>query len=202
VTIFSSKATVISEIKKRGFAKTGDLERIGASRQQVRRMARSGEIERVAWGLYRLPSAVPSQWQSYAEVSRRVPRGVICLLSALRFHELTTQNPWEVWVAIEGRSWRPPRGNPPIQIVHASGPAFRKGIERHRVGGTSIRVYGVAKTIADCFKYRRRVGLEVALEALRDGWRDRKFTMEEIDRFARICRVQRVMQPYLEATVA
>lgn len=202
MTLIPSKAIVINELRKRGIARTGDLERAGASRQQVRRMAGSGEIERVGWGLYRLPSAVPSQWQSYAEVSRRVPGGVICLLSALRFHDFTTQNPWEVWVAIEGRSWRPPRGNPPIRIVHASGPAFSRGIERHRAGGTTIRLYGVAKTVADCFKYRSSVGLDVALEALREGWRKRLFTMDEITRFARICRVERIMRPYLEAIVA
>lgn len=196
------KAIVLNEIKRAGIARTSDFERLGVSRKQVRRLAEQGIVERVSWGLYRHPTAVFDQWHSLAEAARRVPGGVICLLSALRFHDLTTQNPWEIWMAIERKAWRPPRGNPPIRVVHASGAAFREGVETHRVGGASIRLYGVAKTIADCFKYRNKVGLEVALEALRDGWRGKRFTMDEIGRFARICRVEKVMRPYLESLVA
>lgn len=198
----SAKALVLKELKRSGIARTRDFESLGVSRKQIRRLADKGIVERVSWGLYRRPNATLDQWHSFAEAARRVPGGVICLLSALRFHDLTTQNPWEIWMAIEGKAWRPPRGNPPIRIVHASGAAFREGTEKHRVGGVPVRVYGVAKTVTDCFKYRNKVGLDVALEALREAWRARRFTMEEIGRFARICRVEKVMRPYLEALVA
>lgn len=202
VTERSAKALVLKELKRSGIARTRDFESLGVSRKQIRRLADKGIVERVSWGLYRRPNATLDQWHSFAEAARRVPGGVICLLSALRFHDLTTQNPWEIWMAIEGKAWRPPRGNPPIRIVHASGAAFREGTEKHRVGGVPVRVYGVAKTVTDCFKYRNKVGLDVALEALREAWRARRFTMEEIGRFARICRVEKVMRPYLEALVA
>ncbi|MEX0880634.1 MAG: type IV toxin-antitoxin system AbiEi family antitoxin domain-containing protein [Thermoanaerobaculia bacterium] len=198
----SAKALVLKELKRSGIARTRDFESLGVSRKQIRRLADKGIVERVSWGLYRRPNATLDQWHSFAEAARRVPGGVICLLSALRFHDLTTQNPWEIWMAIEGKAWRPPRGNPPIRIVQASGAAFREGTEKHRVGGVPVRVYGVAKTVTDCFKYRNKVGLDVALEALREAWRARRFTMEEIGRFARICRVEKVMRPYLEALVA
>lgn len=202
VTERSAKALVLKELKRSGIARTRDFESLGVSRKQIRRLADKGIVERVSWGLYRRPNATLDQWHSFAEAARRVPGGVICLLSALRFHDLTTQNPWEIWMAIEGKAWRPPRGNPPIRIVHASGAAFREGTEKHRVGGVPVRVYGVAKSVTDCFKYRNKVGLDVALEALREAWRARRFTMEEIGRFARICRVEKVMRPYLEALVA
>jgi predicted transcriptional regulator of viral defense system len=202
VTESYAKALVLKELKRSGVARTRDFERLGVSRKQVRRLSEKGVVERVSWGLYRRPNANFDQWQSFAEAARRVPRGVVCLISALRFHDLTTQNPWEIWMAIEGKAWRPPRGNPPIRLVHASGAAFREGTEKHRVGGIPVRVYGVAKTVADCFKYRNKVGLDVSLEALRAGWRAKRFTMEEIGRFARICRVEKVMRPYLEALVA
>lgn len=202
VTERSAKALVLKELKRSGIARTRDFESLGVSRKQIRRLADKGIVERVSWGLYRRPNATLDQWHSFAEAARRVPGGVICLLSALRFHDLTTQNPWEIWMAIEGKAWRPPRGNPPIRIVQASGAAFREGTEKHRVGGVPVRVYGVAKTVTDCFKYRNKVGLDVALEALREAWRARRFTMEEIGRFARICRVEKVMRPYLEALVA
>lgn len=202
VTERSAKALVLKELKRSGIARTRDFESLGVSRKQIRRLADKGIVERVSWGLYRRPNATLDQWHSFAEAARRVPGGVICLLSALRFHDLTTQNPWEIWMAIEGKAWRPPRGNPPIRIVHTSGAAFREGTEKHRVGGVPVRVYGVAKTVTDCFKYRNKVGLDVALEALREAWRARRFTMEEIGRFARICRVEKVMRPYLEALVA
>jgi predicted transcriptional regulator of viral defense system len=127
---------------------------------------------------------------------------VICLVSALGFHGIGTQLPSEVWVAIDRRARAPALEYPPLRVVRFSGPAFTDGVETHRVEGDAVRVYGVAKTLADLFKYRNRIGLEVTLEALREAWRTRRFTMAEIDRFARVCRVERVMQPYLEALVA
>jgi predicted transcriptional regulator of viral defense system len=131
-----------------------------------------------------------------------VPEGVVCLLSALSFHGVGTQLPHEVWLAIQRRARQPSLRYPPLRVVKFSGKAFAEGIEVHRVEGQSVRVYSVAKTLADLFKYRNKIGLDVALEALREAWRERRFTMDEMDRFARICRVERVMKPYLEALVA
>jgi len=201
VTARSDKDRAIRYLRRRGIARSSDLERLGVSRKQIRRFADQGIIERVGWGLYKLPGVLLTERHSLAEAARRVPGGVVCLLSALRFHDLTTQNPFEIWMAIERKAWRPPRGNPPLRLVFASGAAFREGVEKHSVGGVPVPVYGVAKTVVDCFKYRSKIGLDVALEALRDGWRHRRFTMNDIDRFARICRVERVMRPYLEALV-
>jgi predicted transcriptional regulator of viral defense system len=131
-----------------------------------------------------------------------VPQGVICLLSALRFHGIGTQLPSQVWIAIDRRARRPALKYPPLRVVRYTGAALTEGVREHRVEGQQVRVYGVAKTLADCFKYRNKIGLDVALEALREAWRSRRFTMDELERHARICRVQRVMKPYLEALSA
>ncbi|MGH7621810.1 MAG: type IV toxin-antitoxin system AbiEi family antitoxin domain-containing protein, partial [Gemmatimonadaceae bacterium] len=131
-----------------------------------------------------------------------VPQGVICLLSALQYHGVGTQLPSEVWMALDRRAWRPRVGYPPLRIVRFTGAALTQGIERHTIEGRAVKVYGVAKTLADCFKYRNKIGIDVVLEALREAWRRRRFTMDELHRYAAICRVQRVMQPYLEALTA
>jgi predicted transcriptional regulator of viral defense system len=131
-----------------------------------------------------------------------VPKAVVCLVSALSFHGIGTQLPHEVWIALDRRSRRPALSYPRLRVHRFSGKALTDGIETHRIEGESVRVYGVAKTLADVFKYRNKVGLDVALEALRDAWRSRRFTMAAIDRYARVCRVERVMRPYLEALVA
>jgi predicted transcriptional regulator of viral defense system len=159
-------------------------------------------VERKARGLYVASDHNPTAEHGLAQVAKKVPKGVICLLSALQYHELTTQLPHEVWVAIAEKARRPRIDYPPLRIVRFSGPALTQGVETHKVEGVPVRITSVAKTLADCFKYRNKIGLDVALEALREAWRERKVTMDEIDRFARICRVERVMRPYLEALVA
>jgi predicted transcriptional regulator of viral defense system len=130
------------------------------------------------------------------------PKAVICLLSALSFHQVGTQLPHEVWIALDRRSRRPSLRYPPLRVVRFGGETLTEGVETHRIEGETVRVYSVAKTIADTFKYRNKIGLDVALEALREAWRARRFTMDKIYRYARICRVERVMRPYLEALVA
>lgn len=174
----------------------------GIHSQRLTRMVRSGKVERIARGQYRFIGGEVSAHHSLALVSRAVPGGVICLLSALRFHELTTQNPFEVWVAIDRRSRRPSLRYPRLRVVRFTGGALTDGVETHRIEGHPVHIYGVAKTLADLFKYRNKVGLDVALEALREAWRDRRFTMGELDRHAKTCRVERVMRPYIEALVA
>lgn len=169
--------------------------------QELTRLVRQGVLERVARGTYRMAESPTTEHHAFAVVSVIAPDSVICLLSALAFHRIGTQLPMEVWVAVE-RGRRPPRlENPPLRVMRFSGDAFRKGIETHLVDGTRVRIYGIAKTIADLFKFRNRIGLDVALEALRDAWQRRLVTIEEIDRYAKVCRVQRVMRPYIEALV-
>lgn len=163
------------------------------------RLVASGKLERVARGVYGLPGQAISEHRSLAEVALRVPGGVVCLLTALRVHDIGTQAPFKVWLAIGHRAPIPRLDHPPIRPVRMSGVAFTEGIEHLLVDGVSVQVFNAAKTVADCFKYRNKIGLDVALEALRDGWAQRKFTMDEIWHFATVDRVANVMRPYLES---
>ncbi len=152
-------------------------------------------------GRYRLPDAEITEHHGLVFAASAAPKGVVCLLSALRFHDVTTQNPPEVWLAIERRSRAPSLDYPPLRVFRFSGRAFTRGVERTTIEGRHVRIYSLAKTIADLFKYRHKVGLEVAVEALRESMRSRKVKPGEIDPFAQICRVREVMRPYLEALV-
>jgi predicted transcriptional regulator of viral defense system len=140
-----------------------------------------------------------TEHRGLAVVAATVPRRIVCLVSALNFHRIGTQLPAEIWIAIDRRARRPALRYPPLRVVRFGGPALTEGIESHGIEGTTVRVYNVAKTLADVFEYRNKIGLDVALEALREAWRDRRFTMDEIFRYARVCPVERVMRPYLEA---
>jgi len=176
-----------------------ELAQAGIHRQVLSRLVAGGELERIARGLYRLPEHAVTEHHGLAIAAAAVPHGVVCLLSALQYHGIGTQLPSEVWMAIDRRARRPALRYPPLRIVRYTGAALTEGVERHRVEGREVRVYNVAKTIADCFKYRNKIGLDVALEALREAWRRRRFKMDELEHYAAICRVQRVMRPYLEA---
>jgi len=200
--IFGARSTAqraIDLIRKRGLIRTRELEEKGISRSQLRRLDARGVVLRVGRGIYALPDAAITEHRSLAEAAKIVPGGVICLLSALRFHGLTTQNPFEVWMAIGKKAWRPSPAGIRLRLVHSSGAAFTAGIERHDVGGVRIRVYSAAKTVADCFKFRNKIGIDVAVEALKDFTRKHRGGANELARYARICRVTRVMQPYLDA---
>ena len=154
---------------------------------------------RVGRGLYVARGAKPTEHHSLAQASKRMPNGVVCLLSALRFHDLTTQSPFEVWLAIGEKSRLPKQANLQLRIVRFSHKALTYGVQDHRIEGVSVRVFTPAKTVADCFRYRNKIGLDVALEALRDCKRKRKATMDEIWKAAKVCRVANVMRPYLES---
>jgi predicted transcriptional regulator of viral defense system len=182
-----------------GIFRTRELEHQGISRTALRRLSDQGLIEKVGRGLYRVGAPEATENQSLIEACARVPHGIICLLSALRFHGLTTQNPFEVWLAINRKAWLPKVDSPPLQVVRFSGPALAAGIEKHVLQGSEVRVYSPAKTVADCFKYRNKIGLDVAIEALRDCVERRMCTFDDLWRFSRICRVANVMRPYLEA---
>jgi len=184
-----------------GLIRVRDLRERGIHPEYLRTMHKNGELIRVARGTYQLADAEISEYQTLAEACTRVPRGVICLLTALRFHELTTESPRRVWMAIPQGMHTPVVRDVPIKFAYFSGEAMTEGIETHDVAGTEIRVYGVAKTIADCFKYRNKIGLDVAIDALREGWREQRFTLQELRRYIEICRVRTVIRPYLEAFI-
>jgi len=158
-------------------------------------------VRQVGRGLYVAEGSRVTEHHTLVEATKRVPHGVICLLSALRFHGLTTQSPHEVWMAIAHKARCPSADYPPLRIVHFSGEALSYGVKEKKLEGMIVRVFDPAKTVADCFKFRNKIGVDVALEALRDCYRRKKATMDELFMAARVCRVARVMQPYLESLV-
>ena len=176
--------------------------RSGHSRQSLTRLVEAGKLERITRGIYRLPQHSITEHHGLVLASTTAPQATICLLSALQFHGIGTQIPSQVWIAIDRRAHQPSLKFPPLRVMRYSGAALTSGVEIHRLEGRSVRIYGVAKTIADCFKYRNKIGLDVALEALREAWREKRFTMDELYRQAQICRVQRVIRPYLEVIAA
>ena len=186
-------------VRAQGLLRPHDLAPLGIPRVALTRAVRRGQLERVGRGLYGLVARPVSAHGTLAEVACRVPKGVVCLLSALRFHDLTTQAPFEVWLAIDNKAATPKLDYPPLRLVRFSGAALTEGVEEHVVDGVTVRVTGVAKTVADCFKYRNKIGLDVALEALRDAWNGKRMTSDQIWHYAKIDRVANVMRPYLES---
>ena len=194
---------ILKLARRQRLLRAADVREHGASPQLLIKLHQAGKLARVARGVYSLPGQQRlTTHQSLAEVCQRVPKAVVCLLSALQFHDIGTQLPHEVWIALPEASQTPAVTYPPLRIARLRGAAYSEGIETRVEQGTPIRVYNPAKTITDCFKFRNKIGLDVALEALKDSWRQRKVTIDELTRFARINRVERVMQPYLEAMVA
>ena len=190
---------IISLIQKSGIIRPRDLDKYGMPREYLRRLCDRGVLVRQARGIYTLKDAEITEHHSLAQASKRAPKGVICLLSALRFHRLTTQSPFEIWMAIDRKARLPKVEGVPLHLVRFSGRALTEGVERHRVEGVDVSVYCPAKTVADCFKYRNKIGLDVALEALRECRRERRCTMDDLWHFAKVCRVANIMRPYLEA---
>jgi len=153
----------------------------------------------VGRGLYALPDRPVSEHNTLAEVARKHPQAIVCLLSALRFHDLTTQSPFEVWLAIPNKARAPKMDYPPLRIVRFSGEALTVGVEDHVIDGVPVRVTSVARTVADCFKFRNKIGLDVALEALQEAWRAKRVSMDELWHYATLCRVTNVVRPYMES---
>ncbi len=190
---------ILEIVEQAGVLRPRDLDAHRIPRIYLSRLCDRGLLQRVGRGLYVLPNADVSEHHTLAEAGKRVPHGVVCLLSALRFHGLTTQSPSDVWLAIGDKAWRPRVDYPPLRFVRFSARALETGVEKHSIEGVLVRVYNPAKTVADCFKYRNKIGLDVALEALRDCRRQRRCTNDELWRYAKICRVANVMRPYMEA---
>ena len=189
---------LLSLARRSGVIRPGDARAKGIAPVYLTRLVRSGALVRVGRGLYSLADGAPTADRTVVQAARHVPRGVICLLSALRLHGLTTQMPPAVWMAIDVKARRPGAAGPPLEVVRMSGPAFTQGIEERVLEGVRVRLYDPAKTVADCFKFRNKIGLDVALEALRE-YRRQNRSLDELRRLARVCRVERVIRPYLEA---
>ena len=186
-------------IGEHGMVRPRDIEAIGLPREYLVRLHRQGKLNRSGRGIYTVPDASVTERHSYAEVAKRVPETVICLLSALAFHEITTQSPSAVWVALRKGARTPALTSPTLRIVRLSGPSLTEGIENHKVEGVPVRVYSAAKTVADCFKFRNKIGLDIAIEALKDCLHQKRASITEIYRYAKICRVSNVIRPYMEA---
>lgn len=186
-------------LRRAGTARSRELVAAGITRSQLSRMVAAGELVRVARGLYALPDYQSGEHGALVAVAKRAPGVLFCLLTALRFHELTTQAPFEVWIAIGNKEHPPRLDYPPLRTVRFSEAALTTGVETHKVDGTRVRVTSVAKTVADCFKFRNKIGLDVALEALREARRTKKASADEVWQFAKLNRVANVMRPYLEA---
>ena len=190
---------VLQLVRKNGWLRASDLADAGVPRAVLTRMAASGQLERAARGLYRLPDSGSSEHESLVTVASKVPQAVVCLLSALQFHGLTTQLPWQVWFAMPRGSHVPRLEYPPIRMVQFTGEAYTQGIETHERDGVKLHVYSVAKTVADCFKHRNKIGMDVALEALKDARAQGRASFDDLWRCAKVCRVSNVMRPYMEA---
>lgn len=181
-----------------GVFRARDMVVAGYSREYLRRLVSQEQVRQLGRGLYASAGFDGDQNQSLVEAAKRVPRGVVCLVSALQFHGIGTQSPHQVWLALPRGSNRPRGVSLPLRFAQFSGSAYTFGIEEHALAGGTVRVYSPSKTVADCFKYRQRYGLDVAVEALREGWREKKFSMKDLAAAAAVCRVSRILQPYLE----
>lgn len=190
---------VLGLAHQRGLLRTSDLDAIGAPRIVLTRLTSGGLLDKVGRGLYRLPSHTGSEHEGLAVVAARVPQAVFCLMTALQFHELTTQLPRHVWIAMPRGSHVPRLDYPPLKMVQMTGDVYTAGVEEYWRDGAMLRVYGAAKTVVDCFKHRNKIGLDVALEALKDARARKKATADDLWRYAKLCRVANVMRPYLEA---
>ena len=195
----SKSKQVLDLARKAGILRPRDLAPQRIPRTYLQRLEERGLLVKETRGQYKLPDAKVTENHSLAEACKRVPRGVVCLLSALQFHKLTTQAPSDVWLALDRKARAPGSGVQPLRIVRMSGKALTEGVDEHRIEGVAVKVYQPAKTVADCFKYRNKIGLDIALEALRDFKHKHRSGMDDLWRYAKICRVERVMRPYFEA---
>lgn len=190
---------VLDLARQKGLLRTSDLDAIDAPRVVLTRLTAAGLLNKVGRGLYRLPSHPGSEHEGLTAIATKVPQAVFCLLTALQFHEMTTQLPRQIWIAMPRGNHVPRIDYPPIKMVQMTREVYMAGIEEHQRDGVKLRVYCAAKTVADCFKHRNKIGLDVALEALKDTRAKRKATADDLWRYAKVCRVANVMRPYLEA---
>ena len=195
----NSHHDILDLAAERGLIRPRDLTERGLPTVALTRLVRQGRLQRVGRGLYALPDRPVSEHNALSEVARKHPQAIVCLLSALRFHDLTTQSPFEVWLAIPNKARAPKMDYPALRIVRFSGAALTDGVEQYAIDGVPVRVTNEARTVADCFKFRNKIGLDVALEALQEAWRTKRASMDELWRHATLCRVANVMRPYMES---
>ena len=198
----SMEQVTIELVQRHSLLRARDLAAHGLPTVLLTRLVAAGKLERVARGVYSLPGRALSEHRSLAEVALRVPKGVVCLLSALRVHGIGTQAPFEVWMAIPPNTPNPRLDQPVLRVVRMSGAALTEGVEHVEIDGVQVPVFNAAKTVADCFKYRNKIGLDVALEALRDGWQQGKLPMDALWHYATVNRVANVVRPYMESVTA
>lgn len=195
----SKTNALLSLAKRRQIVRPTDVAALGIPRNYLARLVRKGVLQRVGRGLYASPDFSGTENATLIEAAYRLPRGVVCLLSALRFHNFTSQSPREIWMAIGQKTWASTASSPSLRIVRMSGPALRFGVKDHVVSGATLRVFSPAKTVVDCFKFRNKIGLDVAIEALKESRRLKKASIDELWTAAKVCRVANVMRPYLES---
>lgn len=195
----TSRQTILDLAAQRGLIRPRDLDALGLTSVALTRLVRQDALTRVARGLYARPGRSMSEHGTLAEVARKHPQAIVCPLLALRVHDLTTQSPFLVWLAKPNKARAPKIDYPPLRIVRFSGASLTNGIEERQIDGETVRVTTVARTVADCFKFRNKIGLDVAMEALQESWRTRRVNMDELWRYAKLCRVANVMRPYMES---
>jgi predicted transcriptional regulator of viral defense system len=193
--------SILKFVSEKGVTRASELIAEGFHSQEITRLVQAHELERLGRGLYALPQHDLTPWHDLAEVSKTAPKAVVCLVSALAFHEIGTHLPYETWIALPAGAWRP-CSIPHLRVTYLSAPYYSPGIEEHIVEGVPVKIYCAAKTVADCFRMRSKVGYDVAVESLRDGWRGQKFTIAELMSYAKIDRVDKVMRPYIEALIS
>lgn len=195
----SAGQQILDIARSQGLIRPRDISVRGLPRVALTRLVRDGQLLRMGRGLYALPDRLTSEHGSLAEVASKYSEGIVCLLSALRVHELTTQSPFEVWLAIPHKGRAPKMDYPPLRIVRFSGKALTEGIEAHKIDGVTVWVSNVARTVVDCFRFRNKIGLDVALEALQEAWANNRINMDELWHYATMFRVANVMRPYMES---
>lgn len=189
---------IVRLARRRGIIRPREVKALGLPTRYLRQLEQEGQLIRLDRGLYACPETPFSAHISLLEVAKRVPNGVICLISALRYHDLTLEFAPEAWIALPPGHYHPKMENLRVRYFHFSGRAFTEGIEIHQIDGVDLKVYSAAKTVADCFKFRNTVGLDVAIQALKQGWTERYFTPSELMPLARIDRVDKLIRPYLD----
>jgi predicted transcriptional regulator of viral defense system len=192
---------VLDLVRRKGIVRGVELDRLGIHRMNLKRLVDRGLLVQRSHGIYEAAAPRMTEHGSIIEIVTRAPKATLCLLTALRLHRLTTQNPFEIWIMIDRKARKPSIDTPAVRVVRASGPCLTKGVQTMRIDSVDVRVTTVAKTVADCFRYRTTVGTDVALEALRDAWRRKAASMDELIAAAKTDRVATVMRPYLESLV-
>jgi predicted transcriptional regulator of viral defense system len=196
------KIRALHLLKAKGMLRLKDFLAEEIGQETLSRLVREGQVVRASRGLYQLSDATADTSQALAEAAALVPKGIVCLISALQFHELTLQMPSSVWMAIERTAWKPTISYLSIRFVRFSGWALTEGVERHSIQSRQVPITAPSRTIVDCFRYRNKIGIDVAMEGLREGIRQRKCTPDQLWHFAKKARVWTVMRPYVETEVA